>query len=104
MPFLLPVLKRILIKQIQILGDLRLSEHLLVLLRRAANHPRDECRGGGKMVGRQRQTFRVQIINGQVAVGMNDDGARTGFDGLGIDAVGQPFFNDDGVGKVTFGL
>ena len=42
-PFLLPVLEGILVKQIQILGDLRLAEHLFVLLGARANHPGDEC-------------------------------------------------------------
>jgi hypothetical protein len=41
-PLLLPVLKRILVKQVQVFGDLRLPEHLFVLLTRSANHPRDQ--------------------------------------------------------------
>jgi hypothetical protein len=75
-PFFLPVLKRILVKQIQVFGNLRLPEHLLVLLRRCANHARDEGGRGGQMIGRQRQPFRVEVIDGEVAIGMNDDGAR----------------------------
>ena len=72
--FLLPVLKRILVKQVEIFGDLRLAEHLFVLLRRCANHPRDERGRGGQMIRRERQTFRVEVIDGQVAVRVNDDG------------------------------
>jgi hypothetical protein len=56
------------------------------------------------MVGREGQSFRVEIIDGQIAVGMNDDGARSFLDRCGIDAVGKPFFDDDGVTKITFGL
>ena len=33
-PFLLPVLKRVLVKQVEVFGDLRLPEHLFVLLTR----------------------------------------------------------------------
>ena len=56
------------------------------------------------MVGRQRQTLRVEIIDGQIAVGMNDDGPCAVLDGLRVDAVRQTFLNDDGVGEITFGL
>ena len=101
---LLPVLKRILVKQVQVFGDLRLPEHLLVLLRTRADHPRHERGRGRQMVGRQRQAFRVEIIDGQVAVGMDDDGTRALLDRRGIDAVGKPFLNDDRVTEITFGL
>ena len=86
--FFLPILERILVKQIQVFGDLRLPEHLLVLLTRCADHARDERGRGGKMVGRERQPFRVEIIDGQVTIGMDDDGPRTGFNSLGVNAVG----------------
>ena len=56
------------------------------------------------MVGREGQSLRVEIIDGQVAVGMNDDGPRAFLDGRGVDAVGQTFFDDDGVTEITFGL
>ena len=35
---------------------------------------------------------------------MNDDGPRAFLDGRGVDAVGQTFFDDDGVTEITFGL
>ena len=38
--FLLPVLERILVEKVQVFGDLRLPEHLFVLLRARANHAR----------------------------------------------------------------
>ena len=103
-PFLLPVLKRILVKQVEVFGDLRLPEHLLVLLTRRSNHARDQRGRGGKMVGCERQSFGVEIIDGQIAVGMNDDGTRALLDRLRVDAVGQSFLDDDGVGEITFGL
>ena len=103
-PFLLPVLKRILVKQIEVLGDLRLPEHLFVLLRARADHPRHERGRGGQMVGRQRQSLRVEVIDGQVAVRMDDDGPRAFLDRRGVDAVAQPFLDDDGVTEVTLGL
>ena len=101
-PFFLPVLKRILVKQVQVFGDLRLPEHLFVLLRRCANHPGDQGGRRRQMIGRQRQTFRVEVIDGEVAVRMNDDGPRALLDGLCVNAVGQTFFNDDGVGEIPF--
>ena len=36
--------------------------------------------------------------------GMNDDGPRAFLDRLRVDAVGQPFLDDDGVSEITFGL
>ncbi len=101
---LLPVLERILVKQVQIFGDLRLPEHLFVLLTRSANHPRHQRGCRRQMVGREGQSLRVEIIDGQVAVGMNDDGPRAFLDRRGVDAVGKPFFDDDGVTEITFGL
>ena len=103
-PFLLPILKRILVKQVQVFGDLRLPQHLFVLLTRSANHAGDKRSRGGKMVGCQRQTFGIEIIDGQVAVGMDDDGPRTFLDRLRVDAVRQTFLDDDGVSEVAFGL
>ena len=38
--------------------------YLLVLLRRGSDHPRNQGGRGGKMVRRERQTFRVEIIYG----------------------------------------
>jgi len=103
-PFLLPVLVGILVEQIDVFGDLRLSKHLFVLLRGCANHAGDERGGGGHVVGRERQPFGVKIVDGQVAIRVNNDGACAFFDRRGVDAVAQPFLDDDGVTKVTLGL
>ena len=101
---LLPILKRILVKQIQVFCDLRLPEHLFVLLTRRANHPGHERGCRRQMVGREGQSLRVEVIDGQVAIRVDDDGARTVLDGRGVDSVGKPFLNDDGVTEITFGL
>ncbi len=60
--------------------------------------------GNGTYERRQWQRLRVEIIDGQVAVRLNDDWFRAGFNRLRIDAVGQSLLNDDGVAKVAFGL
>ena len=52
--FLLPILKRILVKQVQVFGDLGLPEHLFVFLTRSANHPCNQRGGGRQMVGGER--------------------------------------------------
>ena len=54
--------------------------------------------------GCERQSFGVEIIDGQVAVGMNDDGPRAFLHGLRVDAIGQSLLDDDGVGEITFRL
>ena len=56
------------------------------------------------MIWREWESFRVEVIDGQVAVGMNDDGARAGFDRPGVDAVAQSLLDDDCVTEVTLGL
>ena len=56
------------------------------------------------MVGCEWQPLGVEIIDGQVAVRMDDDGPRAFLDRLRVDAVGQPFLDDDGVTEIAFGL
>jgi len=62
--FLLPILKRILVKQVQVFGDLRLPEHLFVLLTRSANHPRHE-RAHGRNERRPGNHSRRRCGNGR---------------------------------------
>jgi len=45
------------------------------------------------MVGSERQSFGVEVIDGQIAVGMNNDWPRTGFDGRGVNAVAESLLN-----------
>ena len=59
-PLLAPILERVFVKQVDVLGDLRLPQHLLVLLRRGANHPGHQGRGGRQMVRGQRQSFCIE--------------------------------------------
>ena len=56
------------------------------------------------MFGRQWQPLRVEIIDGQVAIRVDDDGPRTFFDCGGVDAVTKSFLNDDSVTEVSFCL
>src|SRR5665213_4570040 len=56
------------------------------------------------MTGCQRQSLRVEIIDGQVAVRLDDDWFRSWFYRLRIDSVRQSLLNDDGVGEIAFGL
>ena len=57
------------------------------------------------MIRRERQPFCVEIIDGQIAIGMNDDGPCAFFDGLGINSVRKPLLDDCGdITKVAFGL
>src|SRR5439155_21922440 len=102
--FLTPVLKGILVKQVDVFGDLRLSKHLFVLLRARADHARDKSCGGREMIGRERQALCVEVVDGQVAVGMNDDRARAFFDRSRVDSVAETFLNDDSVAEIAFGL
>ena len=85
-----PVLERILVEQVQVLGDLRLSEHLFVLLGTKPNHPGDQGGCRRQMIRGERQTLRVQVVDRQVPVGMDDDRTRTLLDGGGVDPVAQP--------------
>ena len=104
MTLFLPVLERIFVKQIQILGDLRLPQHLFVFLAGDADHAGNQCGCGGKMVGGEGQTFGVEIIDRQIAVRMNDDRARAFLNRLRVNPIGQPFFDDDRIGEIAFGL
>ena len=99
-----PVRKSIFIEQVQVFGDLRLPQHLFVLLLAGSHHPGNQGRGRREVIGCQRQSLRVEIIDGQVAVRLNDDWFRAGFNRLRIDAVRQSLLNDDGVGEIAFGL
>ena len=56
------------------------------------------------MVGRQRQPLRVEVIDGEVAIWVDDDGPRALFDGRGLNAVAESLLNDDGVTEITLGL
>ena len=56
------------------------------------------------MIGSERQAFRVEVIDGQVAVGMNDYRACAFFDSGRVDPVAETFLNDDRVAEITFGL
>ena len=99
-----PILEYVFVKQIDVFGDLRLPEHLLVFALAEANHAGHECGGGAQVVRRERKSLRVEVVDGDVAVRLNDDGFGVGFNRLGVNAVGQPLLNDDGVGEVAFGL
>src|SRR6266542_4291544 len=101
---LLPILKRILVEQIEVFGDLRLAEHLFVLLRRSANHPRDKRGRGRQMIRRQRQSLRVEVIDGQVAVRVDDDWPRAFLDRRRVNAVAESLLDDDGVREISLGL
>jgi hypothetical protein len=77
-PFLAPILECVFVQQVDVFRDLRLAEHLFVLLAADANHARHQGGCGGQVVGGQRQALGVEVIDGQVAVRVNDDrpGAR----------------------------
>ena len=56
------------------------------------------------MIRRQRQLLRVEVIDGQIAVRVDDDGPRAFLDRGGVDAVAESLFDDDGVAEIAFGL
>src|ERR1051325_932460 len=56
------------------------------------------------MIRRERQSLRVEIIDGEIAVRVDDDGPRTFLDRRGVNAITESLLNDDGVSEVTFRL
>jgi hypothetical protein len=57
-----------------------------------------------QMIRRQRQSLRVEIIDGDVAVRLNHNRLGVRLDRLRVDAVRKPFLDDDGVGVIIFRL
>jgi hypothetical protein len=56
------------------------------------------------MIRREGKPFRVEVIDRQVTVRMNDYRPRSFFHCGGVDAVAESFLDDDCVGEVSFGL
>ena len=102
--FLAPILKRVLVEQVDVFGNLRLTKHLFVLLCGGSNHACHQRGRRRQVIGSERQAFCVEVIDGQVAVGMNDYRACAFFDRGGVDPVAETFLNNDRVAEIAFGL
>ncbi len=56
------------------------------------------------MLRGEREAMRVEVVDRQVAVRLEDDRARVWLDGACVEFVGEPFLDDDGVVVEGFGL
>ncbi len=95
-----------------VMGEKRLPVLLHIFIAAFSDHPSRQRDKDGRMAGIERRSLGVEEIYGQVAVRLNVDRlapleitlpVAIG-KGLGIDAVGVPFLNDDGVPVIRLGL
>ena len=97
-----PFRERVGIKLVDVLADLGLAKLLLLGVGRLADHFRDEGNGAGDLKLIERKPLRIEVIDGQFAIGMNQD--RPAAQTLGELLVGKPFLDDDGVVVTGLGL
>ncbi len=79
-----PFLEYVVVEQHEIFRDLRFAGELPVLVVADSNDRSDERRSGREMLGGQRQSVRVEIVDRQVAVRLEDDRTRVRFDGARV--------------------
>src|SRR5439155_4688853 len=75
-----------------------------VLLLADADHPGHQRSGRGKVIRRERKPFRIEVVDRQVAVRVDDDWAGIFIDRLRVNAVGKAFLDNNGIGEVTLRL
>ena len=61
--FARPVLENVLVQQVDVLGDLRLPEHLFGFVLADAHPAGNPCGRGGQMIVWERPTFRVAVVD-----------------------------------------
>ena len=83
-----PFVKCVGVELMHVLADLGLAQLLLFGIGRLANHFRDEGHRTGDLELIERQALRIEIIEGQFAIGMNQN--RRAAQTLGEFFVGKP--------------
>src|SRR5436309_10854680 len=86
-----PFLEYVAVKQHEVFRDLCFARQLFVFVYADAGNFGDKSHRRREMFGRQRHAVRVQIVNRQIAIGLNDDGASMGFYSSRVDLVRQSF-------------
>ena len=99
-----PFFEDIFVEQHDVFRDLRFARELLVFVAADAGDLGDERHRGREMFGRERQSMRVEIVDRQVAIRLNDDRSRVRFDRPRVDFVRQSFLDDDRVVVERFRL
>src|SRR6266487_4873241 len=99
-----PFLEYVAVKQHEVFRDLCFARQLFVFVYAHASNFCDKSHGGGEMLRRERQAVRVQIVNRQVAIRLNNDWPGGWLYRPRVDLVRQSFLDDDGVVIKSFRL
>ncbi len=91
-------------KQRDELRDLSLAGKLLVFVGADSDKLRDQRSRGCEMLRRERHPVRIEVVDGQVAVRLDDDRTRIRCDGARVALVGKPFLDNHGVVVKRLGL
>ena len=81
-----------------------MAQRLPVRVGRLADHPANQRRAGGQVQRGKRQPLGVEIVEGQRAVGLEDDRLCARVHGLRVDAVGKPLLDEHRVMVIRLGL